>query len=118
MFSKNANKILNRQIKSIYDQEKYSVILRVMKKDFSIQKCFLKCNFKTFSKKSSKNINKSTIKQDDFMEYNENNDKSFEDYLKEEEKLQKEKEKGKQLQIEKRNEGLKCLVLHPVFTEK
>ena len=118
MFSKNAIKILNRQIKTTHEQEKFGLIYRIMKKDFSIKKFFLKFNSKTFSKKSAKKENSSAIKQDDFLEYDENYDKTFEDYTKEEEKLKKEKEKEKLLQIEKRNEGLKCLVLHPVFAEK
>jgi hypothetical protein len=118
MFSKNAIKILNREIKPIYDLEKFGIIYRIMKKDISINKSLFKISSKSFAKKSTKKEKSSTIKQDDWLEFDENHDKTFEDYLKDEEKLQKEKESEKKRQIEKREEGLKCLVLHPVFAEK
>jgi hypothetical protein len=75
---------------------------------------------KSFAKKSTNRPNTSSSKKDDNEEFEEQpvHDRDFEGFLKKQEQSKKEKEKEREKQIVKREEGIQCLVLHPVFLQK
>jgi hypothetical protein len=118
MFSKNAFKYLNKGIKPIYDRKlfenKFTFDLMNNTKQNTLYSQSLKC----FAKKTNKKEKNKIEVKEDWFDLEQKHDKAFEDYVKAEEKLKKEKEQEIEKEIAKREEGMKCLVLHPVFQEK
>jgi hypothetical protein len=75
---------------------------------------------KFFGKKGNSKTKKQTFNDEIFDEPQliTTEDRSFDNFIKNEESARKEKENQKEKVREKRNEGLQCLVLHPVFLQK
>ena len=76
----------------------------------------LNINYKSFAKKTSNKKKKET--EELYPEHKSKEDRMLEEFVKYEEENQRKKEMVKEKQKEKRQAGLQCLVLHPVFNDK